>query len=232
MQPLARALPRDSPNASESRKNQSAGVEGAERASEGLQQCSGTGTGGKQDETADEAIGHLERAASAQALRADCRFNFKTLQRDLVLEGLDDISRSYSTSSTGIAMRHHAQRAVNIRRSMQRPAIGPSLLHHGIALCDNQEQKEQGDGSVTRRLDGFSSAYNRYVLASRTVDAGQGLGSECSKRASTMRGHMHTLECILPLLPPTHAANIARALNQLRTHVFAACQCDNEGDTL
>ncbi len=40
---------------------------------------------------------------------------------------------------------------------------------------------------------------------------------------------MRTLDCIVPLLPPAHAANITRALNQLHTHVFATCQCDKEG---
>ena len=51
---------------------------------------------------------------------------------------------------------------------------------------------------------------------------GQGVGSECSKKARAMHGHLHSLECIVPMLPPSHASVMSQSLNLLRAHVFAA----------
>jgi hypothetical protein len=180
------------------------------------------GAGREFAETAEEAILNLERAASVHALRADGRFNFKTLKHDLAVEGLDNISRSYSRLSIGSCMRHHAQRAVNIRRSKPQPSIGPSLLHHGIAICDDEQPESQEAG------DGFASRFNRYLLAARTTDVGQGFGSECKQRARAIHGHLHALDCVAPLLPPPHAAVVARSLNHLRPHLFATGHCRSE----
>ncbi len=46
--------------------------------------------------TAEEEIDYLERVASADALRADGRFNFNNLRQDLALEGLGNLTRSYA----------------------------------------------------------------------------------------------------------------------------------------
>jgi hypothetical protein len=181
--------------------------------------------------TPEEAVLDLERTAAANALRADGRFNFKTLKRDLALEGLDNLCRSYSPLSMGSSIRLHAQRAVNIRRSKSQPTIGPSLLHHGIAIRD--EEEPVAEAVATQPRDGFASGYNRYLLATQAIGAGQGFGSEFSQRARSIHGHMHSLDCIVPLLPPAHATAVSRSLNEVRFHLFAAGEfreeCEAQG---
>jgi hypothetical protein len=173
---------------------------------------------------AEAAVMNLERSASAQSLQVDGRFNFSTLQQDLALEGLDNLSRSYSSlSHTDISLLHHRKSAINKRKSNTRPAIGPTLLHHGCALpqADAHEDSPAAAAAAQRQLEGFSSAFNRYVLSTCSINTGQGLGGECSQRSKAVLGHLHVLDCIAPLLPPVHASDVVRALNVLRTHVFA-----------
>ncbi len=181
---------------------------------------------------AEQDITHLERAASAQSMRSDCRFNFNTLRHDLALGGLDNLSRSYSLMSrTDSSLLRHRQRAVNVRRSKQQPAIGPTLLNHGCAiLVDEQQSSVSGGAAAAKNRDGFTSAYNRYVLASCGADKVQGLGSGCSRNSRALQGYLHALDCIVPLLPPAHAADTARALSMVRAHLFAAGHSYRQGE--
>jgi hypothetical protein len=41
---------------------------------------------------------------------------------------------------------------------------------------------------------------------------------------------MRALECIVPLLPPVHAAEMDRALRVLRAHLFAAQHSGRQGE--
>lgn len=170
--------------------------------------------------TAEEEIDHLERVANADALRADGRFNFNNLRQDLALEGLGNLTRSYSSSSIGGHLLSHRQHAVNIRRAKQQPAVGPSLLRHGVAIAEDDLDKS-GHPTSKGRHD-FVSRYNRYVLATSSLNMAQGVGSECSKKARAVQGHLHSLECIVPMLPPPHASAMSHSLNLVRSHVFAA----------
>jgi hypothetical protein len=236
-QPLARALARGSPAKCEL-KSRGKSANCAEESETGkvaaLQPDSHREEAHNGDflRLAEQDITHLERAASAQSMRSDCRFNFNTLKHDLALGGLDNLSRSYSLmSSTDSSLLRHRQRAVNVRRSKQQPAIGPTLLSHGCAVhADEAQSSASGEVAGSKNRDGFTSAYNRYVLASCGADKSQGLGGECSRNSRTLQGHLHALDCIVPLLPPAHAADTARALSMLRVHLFAAGHSYRQGE--
>lgn len=218
-QPLVRALAHGSPGESGqlSQRKRSGGHAEADAIP---RDTNGADSSEQLLKTAEEEINYLERVANADALSADGRFKFNNLRQDLALQGLGNLTRSYSSSSIGAHLLSHRQHAVNIRRAKQQPAVGPSLLRHGVAIAEDDLDKS-GQPTSKERHD-FVSRYNRYVLATSALNMGQGLGSECSKKARAVHGHLHSLECIVPLLPPPHASVMSHSLNLVRAHVFAA----------